>query len=123
MVNVKVDRETPSWMEIQRLYNQVQTSVYAQEQEVQIRLCQKRSQHNSEKKKQRTKKHKVKCLQMNARLIFVRMLKRGKFGDGEKQLMIRCISHLSNMVEAVLCHELPVFIDDLTAVRRSRVNF
>lgn len=75
------------------------------------------------KKKQRTKKHKVKCLQMNARLIFVRMLKRGKFGDGEKQLMIRCISHLSNMVEAVLCHELPVFIDDLTAVRRSRENF
>lgn len=108
-------------MEIQRLYNQVQTSVYAQEQEVQIRLCQKISQHNSEKK--RTKKHKVKCLQMNARLIFVRMLKRGKFGDGEKQLMIRCISHLSNMVEAVLCHELSVFIDDLTAVRRSRVNF
>lgn len=38
-------------MEIQRLYNQVQTSVYAQEQEVQIRLCQKISQHNSEKKK------------------------------------------------------------------------
>lgn len=28
----------------------MQTSVYAQEQEVQIRLCQKRSQHNSEKK-------------------------------------------------------------------------
>lgn len=28
----------------------MQTSVYAQEQEVQIRLCQKISQHNSEKK-------------------------------------------------------------------------